>query len=262
MNISASVMSWARNTSYDVVGILLPGFTFVVLLLFLGMFLPGFEQFLDVSVLLGKAKAASAKIPASWILIVLASYLIGFFLKSCGNYLSDNFFLAKYFFFGKKKERASYSANNEILYKLAIRRLNHFMKDANLEQSGLTEDNRDWSIFYKIAQTVLEINQVPTKAVTYQNRYELFKSLSVGFLILASISFLCLFLLATVKLTYALLALAISVLFCLFAIQSRDLYLRHWCNLGDVLIASTLVTLSTPKLSADSKKKQQEGSEE
>ncbi len=263
MNISASVMSWARNTSYDVVGILLPGFTFVLLLLFLGIFLPGMEHFVDVSTLLGQVKSVSDKIPASWILIVLASYLIGFFLKSCGNYINENFFHARYFFFGKKQERQSYSSSNDLLYTLAIRRLNHFMKEAELEKSGLTEENRKWPIFYKIAQTVLEINQVPTKAVTYQNRYELFKSLSIGFLILATVSLLsCLILLVAVKWTYALVAVVTSILFVLFAIQSRDLYLRHWRNLGDVLIASTLVLLSTSDQSDSNKESQMEGSGE
>ena len=253
------LVAWARSASYDVVGVLLPGFIFCVLLL--SVPIPIVVHSTPLDSFIAQASNTLANFQGSFLLVFVLSYITGFFLKALGDLITQNqhlnaCFLRRYFVLGPKLVLLNYNHKNEHLYQLAVNRLNHYFSDQpvpagkpedNTNGNSSTENNpnkKSWGAFYHLSNALLDISQFPTRIKTYQNRYELFKSLSVCFFLLALLSLLMLIVTIPAPWAGALQWLPSVLVFFGFAMLSRNLYVKYWQHLGDALIVSTYLVLS------------------
>lgn len=255
MNFSP-IISWARSTSYDVVGILIPGLMAILLSTVFIFYLPCLSGALEEIFNTWSFEQKKVDSPGHILIFILLAYLIGFSIKAIGDSVTSNkfftnYYYRKYFFWGPKLIRYDYSKSSVTMLPVAAKSINKYLTNSDDELELIPTRDSTWPNFYKFSQSILEINQYPTKVVTYQNRYELFKSLSVVFgffsivaignCLLTLVYFFFSFSMAVVNVFIV--SVLIFFLLCFFFLQCRDLYFKFWRNLGDTLITSTIVVL-------------------
>jgi len=248
------VISWARNTSYDVVGIIILGYVALLLLTVFVFYFPGISFVFDAIVDNSSIEKYSLGIQGNILFVTLLAYLVGFFIKSIGDsvtktgYTNDIYF-RKFFLSGQKIIRPNYSSSSEELLPHAAKAINKYLSKNDRSADFVPVAESNWFRFYQFSQSILEVNQFPTKSITYQNRYELFKSLSIVF------GLFCILAIGNIAITFLLVVTSFSlsslndlifaIFICgslyIFSLQSRNLYIKFWRNLGDTLITSIIV---------------------
>lgn len=215
--------SWARNFSYDLIALALPGFAFIIGLAAI------LERTLPLEILFEDSQSLEDRWLFSLALYLLASYLTGILLKWCTS--ADR--IKKIY----RNGLANYSPIYEKLYSVAKLKIEN--------KFDLPTGIGSWNEFYLLVKTYVHQEGIPSTLTTFQNRYELSNSLSFGFAALSGTQFAIILwqLKAANYLTSgihieSLLILALLLLLSFVFFKS---FRKYWTEMGSQTIAHALI---------------------
>ncbi|GAB4180999.1 MAG: hypothetical protein Tsb002_00510 [Wenzhouxiangellaceae bacterium] len=214
--------SWARNFSYDIVALLLPGFLFIVCFAYISV------GSMPIDLLSGDIDKTVDKgflMVASY---MLASYITGIALKWFASLPRVRRLY--------RKNLDSYGPVYADLYELA--------KDKVQDRFKLNGIN-SWCEFYLLVKTYVHKESIPSTLATYQNRYEFSSSLSCGFLLLGVVQS-CLTAIRGIddgcaQLSAIIQDSGLAIIFFFLAFVLYKSFRKYWVELGSQTIAQALI---------------------
>ncbi len=228
-------IAWARNVSYDIVGIFLPGLFFLT-----GIFLFIYPHFKLEDLELTKTYVALDNDFLSVIIniiFVFFIYLLGVLLKAINEYsLFKRIYSCKWYGFSKEKILVSYPKYLKPIYIIA--------KDKLFKKIKIKDQEDDWLIFYKLARSILLKNDRATNIITYQNRYEMHRSISTASFVLCVIiisTSICQWLFCS---SYSFNYVCLFPYLLIFDL-SRRTFFKYWIIFGEFVIVDLINELET-----------------
>jgi len=229
-----ALINWARNLSYDIIGIFLPGLFLTMgisIILYINDFVT-IEEFIKTVGYLDKSTFKLIPI----ILVLFLIYMLGVFLKALGEYSHIKIiYQNKKYGFSKDRLLENYSNESENLYSVA--------KEQLFKRLSLSIPDASWTDFYKTSKSYLLRNNKITNIVTYQNRYELHRSISLASLIIFFIIIIqCLF-----TSSFSLHVFLICLMFFGTFDVMRKSFIKYWRILGDLIIVDVIIEIESEK---------------
>lgn len=215
-----AIVNWVQNVSYDFVAIVLPGFTFLILC--------AGVTYLRAPALIGNVDMFQQyhdALIAQALVFAIMSYVAGQLLKVVSGLPP-----LRQFFTNDLKSHAL----REDIYKQAVSRLNRHLG----EEGTITE----WREFYLIAKLRIQGSREPSNLITYQNRYDLQRGLSTGFILAALLA-----LSLDIGAEGSCVSLVAPLTCLVFGALLRSSFRKYWILFGDHVIAETLLIDSSEK---------------